>query len=562
MGSTQYKNTKIKRSKTAMARTFLSRPMQQALDDGLLTDRTVFDYGCGRGDDMRNLNAVGIECTGWDPAHNPDTAISPANVVNLGFVVNVIEDQTERRQALLNAWELAHDLLVVSGRLTWENDLTDSNRFADGVITAGDTFQKFYTHEELKAWVETHLDGHVRTAAPGILYVFRKRSAEQRLLARQTRSGHNRRRAIAEILSDRHAATLNPLHEFVTEHRRLPNPTEVTTSAELVDTFGSIKDAFYILRAASPTTDWPDIGGSTQTKSRRRFEQNLDILQPLVDFLTERGRLPKDSELAASPEISDEFGSIRQAFTLIRRVTGPEVWEEHAAKAREDFLVYCALSAFGGRPKLSDMPDDLQADAKDLFGSYKAARSEADDLLYSIADMNKIESACHDAPIGKLTPEALYIHVDYLHTLPPILRVYDGAARQLTGNVDDATLVKLNRLKPQVSYLVYPTFDTEAHPALKYSIVGKLSEGRMKHRSFAGSTSPPILHRKETFIGPADHRSSKFSRLTRREEALGLLDRSDIGTRHAWISVLAEQDLRIEGHRIVTTSREASIPRK
>lgn len=550
MGRTAHSDTKIKRSKTAMARTFLSRPMQQALDDGLLTDRTVFDYGCGRGDDIRNLNALGIQCTGWDPAHNPDATTNPADVVNLGFVVNVIEDQTERRQALLNAWKLAHDLLVVSGRLTWENDLTDTKRFADGVITAGGTFQKFYTHEELKAWVETHLDGHVRTAAPGILYVFRARSAEQQLLARQTRSGHNRRRAIAEILSDRHAVTLNPLLDFVTEHRRLPNPTEVATSAELVDTFGSIKDAFYILRASSPTIDWADIGGSTQTRSRRRFEQNLEILQPLVDFLTERGRLPKDSELATSQEVSDEFGSIRQAFTLIRRVTGPEVWEEHAAKAREDFLVYCALSAFGGRPKLSDMPDDLQADAKDLFGSYKAARSEADDLLYSIADMNKIESACQDAPIGKLTPEALYVHVDYLPELQPILRVYDGAARQLTGNVDDATLVKLNRVKPQVSYLVYPEFDREAHPALRYSIVGKLSEGRMKHRSFADRSNPPILHRKESFLAPNDARFNKFARLTKEEERAGLLDRPDIGTLVGWTTALAESGYTVAGHRL------------
>lgn len=548
MGRTTRADATIKRSNTAMARTFLSRPMQQALDDGLLADRTVFDYGCGRGDDIRNLNALGITSSGWDPAHNPDATTSPADVVNLGFVVNVIEDQTERRQALLNAWELAQELLVVSGRLTWENDLTETKRFADGVLTASGTFQKFYTHEELKAWVETHLNGHVRTAAPGILYVFRKRSTEQQLLARQTRSGHNRRRAIAEILSERHASTLNPLHEFVNEHRRLPNPTEIATSAELVDTFGSIKDAFYILRAASPTIDWPDVGGSTTTKSRRRFEQNLDILQPLVDFLTERGRLPKDSELATRAQVTSEFGSIRQAFTLIRRVTGPEVWEAHTANARQDFLVYCALSAFGGRPKLSDMPADLQADAKDLFGSYKAARSEADDLLYSIADMNKIESACQEAPIGKLTPEALYIHVDYLHTLPPILRVYDGAARQLTGNVDDATLVKLNRLKPQVSYLVYPTFNREAHPALKYSIVGKLSEGRMKHRSFADRNNPPILHRKESFIARDDTRWSKFARLTRQEERAGLLDRSDIGTSNGWHCALNEAGHTVRGH--------------
>jgi hypothetical protein len=31
---------------------------------------------------------------------------TPADVVNLGYVINVIEELAERRQALINAWEL------------------------------------------------------------------------------------------------------------------------------------------------------------------------------------------------------------------------------------------------------------------------------------------------------------------------------------------------------------------------------------------------------------------------------------------------------------------------
>ena len=58
--------------------------------------------------------------------------------------------------------------------------------------------------------------------------------------------------------------------------------------------------------------------------------------------------------------------------------------------------------------------------------------------------------------------------------LPALLRVYEGAARQLTGDVDDATIVKLNRLKPQVSFLVYPGFAEVPHPVLEASIVAKL----------------------------------------------------------------------------------------
>src|SRR4051812_47949309 len=42
----------------------------------------------------------------------------------------------------------------------------------------------------------------------------------------------------------------------------------------------------------------------------------------------------------------------------------------------------------------------------------------------------------------------------------PILRVYEGCGRALTGEVEGATLVKMHR-KPQVSFLVYPDFDRQ-----------------------------------------------------------------------------------------------------
>lgn len=59
-------------------------------------ETVVFDYGCGRGDDIAGLNEIGIQCTGWDPHYASENSISNADVVNLGFVVNVIEDPAER----------------------------------------------------------------------------------------------------------------------------------------------------------------------------------------------------------------------------------------------------------------------------------------------------------------------------------------------------------------------------------------------------------------------------------------------------------------------------------
>ena len=62
----------------------------------LASDRSFFDYGCGRGDDIRALRSVGFEAEGWDPAHRPDVTPRSADVVNLGYVVNVIDDPVER----------------------------------------------------------------------------------------------------------------------------------------------------------------------------------------------------------------------------------------------------------------------------------------------------------------------------------------------------------------------------------------------------------------------------------------------------------------------------------
>ena len=84
--------------RTAIRRTSLSRPVALALQDHLIhPQRTFFDYGCGRGDDLLRLQNLGIAVSGWDPAFFPDEERSPADVVNLGYVVNVIEEPRRRR---------------------------------------------------------------------------------------------------------------------------------------------------------------------------------------------------------------------------------------------------------------------------------------------------------------------------------------------------------------------------------------------------------------------------------------------------------------------------------
>lgn len=86
---------------------------------GLVLDEvgTVFGFGCGRGEDLELLTAEGIVCSGWDPAYRPDAPQVEADVVNLGYVINVIEKPEERAATLRRAWNLCRQLMTVSAQV-------------------------------------------------------------------------------------------------------------------------------------------------------------------------------------------------------------------------------------------------------------------------------------------------------------------------------------------------------------------------------------------------------------------------------------------------------------
>ena len=467
-----------------MQRWALSRPVALALEDGLLSTKTTFfDYGCGRGGDLLRLHKMGVSVSGWDPAFFPDEERTPADVVNLGYVVNVIEDPEERAVALCAAWDLAQKLLIVSARLEWEARTVAGDFQGDGIVTRKRTFQKFFAQDELRDWIHSAVGRSCVAAAPGVFYVFRVTADEQSFVA-----------------------------------GRLTRPRRV------------------------PTVQF----------SEEVFEQRQDILKPVMDFVSQRGRLPVDVELDVAPQIKELFGGIARAFSLIRRVTGPDQWETIRRERRDDLLVYLALAAFGKRPKLSSLPETLRYDIRAFFGTYKAACAEADGLLFSAGDQDAINRACGQTPVGKVLPGALYVHHSALPHLPPLLRVYEGCGRQLAGAVEGLTLIKLARQRPQVSYLVYPDFDTVGHPLLAETYVADLARLELHRRDYRRSENPPILHRKELLVA-ADYRGRlRFERLTAAEERLGLYDTPRlIGTRNGWAALLQSRGIGLRGHRTV-----------
>ena len=472
------------RHRTAISRTDYSRPIRVALADGIIgSDATVFDYGCGLGDDVRHLRLRDTESWGWDPVHLPDGNRAPAEVVNLGYVVNVIEDADERAKCLASAWACAQRVLIVSARLASQTrDFTPIGRYADGFVTSVPTFQKLYHQNELKRWIEAQLGEPAVAGGPGVFYVFRDPTDRMGYLASRFRSN----------------------------------------------------------------------AGDSLPSVASTIDAHKELLEPLVAFFGAHARAPVDDEIDNASEIRERFGSLRRALRLIERAYEPDQWQRIITARGHDLLLFLALSRFDGRPRFGQLPLTVRRDIKGLFPSYRQACAEADVALRAVGDMGRISRVAGRSTVGKRTPSALYVHESALDALPPLLRLYEGCARSYIGRIDGANLIKLHNDEPIISYLSYPDFESDPHPALAEATTVHLQTFRVRERHYRASKNPPILHRKELFLLPDHPLSGKFARLTRHEESKGLFEEcSRIGTRHGWEQRLRDCGFALKGHRLV-----------
>jgi DNA phosphorothioation-associated putative methyltransferase len=290
-----------------------------------------------------------------------------------------------------------------------------------------------------------------------------------------------------------------------------------------------------------------------KTFSELKFEEQREVLEPFLARVLELGRLPEPDEYEGYDAIVAQFGSPGRALALLNRVMRLPGWAEIRRQRTDDILVYLALGRFRKRPPLSKLPIHLRRDIKEFFGAYKRACERADALLFSAGDAAAINEACSRSPIGKLLPNALYVHRSGLDRLEPLLRAYEGCTRAYLGEIEGANLVKLHRFSGKVSYLSYPDFDSVAHPVLTRSVKISLRTLQLDCYDYTTSSNPPILHRKEAFL-PKDYPGyEQFSQLTLDEEKRGLLsDTSSIGTRAGWESRLREAGLGVVDHRLVS----------
>lgn len=454
----------IDRHKTALVRYELSAPMKQLGLHGYLEGQhSIMDYGCGRGDDLRALQSMGLDALGWDPNHYPDGERQVSQIVNLGYVINVIEDPDERIDALLQAWQLTECLLVVSAMLANDAFIARFPAFGDGVITSRNTFQKYYSQSELRGFLERILEESPITVAPGIFYLFRDKCEEQRFLQRRYR----RRTQWQPLLPERRPRS-------------------------------SAQDALRL--------------------------QHAMLLEEFWARCLSLGRLPLADEFAGHATLLAQIGSPRQALRLI----ATEAHHQQLATARQarmdDLLVFLALTLFEKRRPYTQLDEGLKLDIKAFWGDYRSALSDAKNLLYAIADIQQLETACqqaHDSLPASLlfAGHSLLLPKEALNELPALLRVYVGAACQLFGELDSIQVIKVHIQSGKVSLLGYDDF-SQPIPYLVERIKIRMAEQEVDFFDYVEPhRRPPLLNK--SYLMPPDH--PDFSKQRSLEQRLGKL---------------------------------------
>ena len=419
----------IARHRTAQRRTDLSSPMRRLMDLGFLDGQhTVFDYGCGRGDDLRLLVAMNVQAMGWDPVFRPEGRRQPADIVNLGFVLNVIEDVRERSETLRSAFELATKVLVVSVMLGYASRRAQFSVHNDGVRTRHNTFQKYYTQDEFRKFVERTLDTDAIPIAPGVCLVFRDRREEQLfLLARQ---------------------------QVRREWRMLRREPSSEAIASMIE-------------AHRPRID-------------KYWRTSLEL-----------GRPPAADECPEALPLTRLVGSWRRVHDWAAQFFSVEELNAASIGRQEDLLVYFALGHFGRKKTYTQLPVRLQRDIRHFFGNISRARAAGKRALYAVGDRGEVGESvlfCHEElGIGRLNgSHDLTFHQSVLGDCLPLVRIFVGCALTLFGEAGGVDLIRVHLQSSKVTFLTYDDFLGVERPKLVERIKVDLERRRVDFFDYIG----------------------------------------------------------------------------
>ena len=424
--SEDLESANIKRHLTALNRVNLSAPVQLLIRNGLInTSSSVLDYGCGKGDDVVALRKLDISCTGWDPFYFPDNPLVAADVVNLGFVVNVIEEPDERQDVLHKAFRLANKVLAVSVMLY--SSARVGRLYSDGIITTRRTFQKYFSQEELKRYLEELFNKNIFMIGPGVALIFTDTEVEQRFSYAKTLSPDGLRRRIFSFWRQ-------PKGDRGVNVRQFIGP--------------------------------------------RNTSENYTLLKPHLERLwnlaLELGRFPEIDEIEFFSELPDALQSVSKIKKLLEKHYDRAALLLAENNRADEIKIYLAAQHFEKRAPYTRLEKRIQRDIRYFFGNYKSAQSAALALLLQSAEVEAIYEACQEAStqgLGWLDGQhSLQMHISILSRLPAILRVYINCGLVLWDNLSEIQLIKVHVASGKLTLLEYDNFETSSIPLLRKRI--------------------------------------------------------------------------------------------
>lgn len=510
----------IQRHLTALSRGNFSAPVQALWRHGLINpERHFFDYGCGRGDDVRGLLANGIDASGWDPHYAAAEEKRIADTVNIGFVINVIEDFAERVQALQGAYACTAGVLSVAAMLSSQAP-PDGRAYRDGYLSSRKTFQKYYTQTQLRDFIEGTLDEPAIAVGPGIFFVFRDKALEQRFLTQ--RYGRQAKNVLLRGWT----------YEHVRREARPPRPERVVrvkVDREMV-----------------------------------MFEAHQETFSLLWLKSLELGRYPEPSELDQEfrAAIDTHIGSLNKALRVMSKRFNAEDLEHSAKQKRSNLLVFAALQQFQKRQPYKHLDEVIQRDIRYFFGDYSSLLSASRGLLYDIAEVEKLDAACREAAekgYGWLEDShSLQVHVHFLERLPVLLRVYAGCATLVYGDIAEFELIKIHIRSGKITLMKFDDFMGSPLPKMTERIKIKLREQDLDVFSYGEEFPPPLLYQKSRFINEEFPRFDEQVQFEEHLAKLGLHDLRGYGpSAAAFYHILGNARWAVEDFRLM---RSLTIP--
>ncbi|MDR6496390.1 DNA phosphorothioation-associated putative methyltransferase [Paraburkholderia terricola] len=501
----------VMRHLTALSRNVLSAPVQLLDRHGFLRhDWMLFDYGCGRGDDIAALGSNGYAVAGWDPHYRPENPIVRSAVVNLGFVLNVIEDQSERRDALRRAFELTEKVLSVAVML--HGSSTPGVPYCDGFRTSRNTFQKYFSQEEFRQYLAHELNEEVFLVGPGVGFIFKDKELEQR---------------------------------FTTNRYRR-------------------KDLVYRLLRGSKETQKPKHRRHQSRVTSRLTDETRAILDMVWSAALELGRMPERDEIDATVPIEEHFGSLRRVTRIIYTIYAKDQLQSAAQVRTDDLRLFFAMQLFERRAPYRNLERRLQRDIKAFFGDYRGANASGTRLLLDAAESSEVRRACELAAergMGWFDGEsALHVHVSVIDRLPVVLRAYISCGLLIYADTSEVQLIKVHSSSGKLTLMAYEDFETSPLPSMVKRV--KISIRRQDYDVFeyGDKYEKPLLYYKSRYLHEEYPGYAEQHAFDESLAALELFEPNSYGLPARELDdLLNQRRLVIAGLRLVRSQRVPSL---